>query len=159
MAKSSLSWQFVAIGLCQESFVNKIHYGIEEAATEAEAIGIATLNFKKLNGFSPSTVDVSKIDLEQMMRSWMKTLRFEGLTQADFAGTSKNCMGYQNVNDRHMVYCLVQGDMDELLPRISKAVPEIVKGQSFVMHSRVEQIISMVLGAFPSVPQWKKGDR
>jgi hypothetical protein len=159
MTNATQPWQVVAFGSCPKTFANQIYYGLEEAATEAEAIGLATLGFRKQYSFNPIAVEASKIDLEQMLRSWMKTQEFDGPNQAEFGGTGKNNMGYQNVNDLHMVYCLVQEDLDDLLPRISQVVPEVVKHQSFGANTRVEQIISLVLSAFPVIPQWRKADR
>jgi hypothetical protein len=159
VSNATQPWQVVAFGPCPKTFANQIYYGLEEAATEAEAIGLATLGFRKTYSFNPISVEASKIDLERMLHSWMKTQDFEGTNQTDFGGTSKSFMGYRNVNDRHMAYCVVQSDMDELLPKISKVVPEIVKGQSFKRHTRVEQIVALVLGAFPAIPQWRQGDR
>jgi hypothetical protein len=158
-ANCSQPWQVVAFGTCSKTFANQIYYGLEEAATEAEAIGLATLGFRKQYGFYPSAVEASKVDLEQMLGSWMKIQEFDGPNQVEFGGTGKSNMGYYNVNDRHMAYCLVQGDMDDLLPRISNVVPEVVKRQSFGANTRVEQIVSLVLSAFPTIPKWTRGDR
>jgi hypothetical protein len=159
MTKNPSPWQYCAAGFGGSTLSNQIEFGIAVASSEAEAIGIATLKFKGHQGFNPTTVKVVEIDLNQMLRHWLKAQEFDGPDLADFGGVSKSFSGYLNVNDRHMVYCVVKGDLDELLPKISKAVPEIVKSQSFVLHSRIEQVVALVLGAFPKIPQWKKGDR